>query len=386
MIPDLEVAKGIQVNFWKNSFEESGKFILGPNFDFLKNLKTYDKDSISNETIELLEPLLLTGTEWFNETICGKVSKAIAAICKWLYAVYEYHEKSAIVKPRKIKLAQEEANLEIAQEKLAKAREELRIITEKLNRLKEDSQKQLDIKNELEAQALKTKKKITTAETLINSLSGERARWKKGASEISDEKKKLVGNTSLATAFITYCGPFNADFREILAVEKFTVDMKEKNIPHLPTLAYELTNFLVDDATVGEWNLQGLPKDSLSVQNAIMVTRSDRYPLLIDPQGQGQSWILRKYANEMEKGRSQCTQTHPKFKDWFLKFCLENGKALLIEGIENEVDPILDPVLDKQIIWKKSRGSIKIAGQDLDFDKKFMMFLTSRLPNPSFSP
>jgi dynein heavy chain, axonemal len=111
MIPDLEVAKGINVNFWRNSFEESGRFLLGPSFDFLKNLKTYDKDSISNETIELLEPLLLTGTDWFNETTCGKVSKAIAAICKWLFAVYEYHEKSQIVKPKKIKLAQEEANL-----------------------------------------------------------------------------------------------------------------------------------------------------------------------------------------------------------------------------------------------------------------------------------
>jgi hypothetical protein len=38
----------------------------------------------------------------------------------------------------------------------------------------------------LESQAQKTKKKITTAETLINSLSGERTRWKKGATEISD--------------------------------------------------------------------------------------------------------------------------------------------------------------------------------------------------------
>jgi dynein heavy chain len=88
MIPDLEVAKGLNINFWRNSYEESGKFILGPNFDFLKNLKTYDKDSISNETVELLEPLLVTGTDWFNEVTCGKVSKAIAAICRWLYAVY----------------------------------------------------------------------------------------------------------------------------------------------------------------------------------------------------------------------------------------------------------------------------------------------------------
>jgi dynein heavy chain len=248
---DLEITRGTTINFWKNSFEDSGKFILGPGFDFLKNLKTYDKDAISPEIIELLEPLIVTGSEWFNDTTAGKVSKAIAAICKWLFAVYEYYEKSQIVKPKRIKLAQEEANLSIAQEKLEKSRKELAIITDKLNKLKENSQKQLDIKNELEAQAAKTKKKINTAETLINSLSGERARWKKGASEINNEKKRLVGNASLATAFISYCGPFNAEFRELLAVEKFTADMKQKDIPNLSTLAYELTNFLVDDATVG---------------------------------------------------------------------------------------------------------------------------------------
>ena len=37
-----------------------------------------------------------------------------------------------------------------------------------------------------------------------------------------------------------------------------------------------MTKVLVDDAEVGEWVLQGLPTDELSVQNGIMVTRASR--------------------------------------------------------------------------------------------------------------
>lgn len=58
----------------------------------------------------------------------------------------------------------------------------------------------------------------------------------------------------------------------------------------------------------------------------------------------------------------------------------------MIEGIENEVDPMLDPLLEKQIIVKGRSLIIKLADQELDFDMKFRLYMTTRLANPHFSP
>lgn len=43
-------------------------------------------------------------------------------------------------------------------------------------------------------------------------------------------------------------------------------------------------SLLCDEATVAGWNTYGLPPDVVSTENGAILTNSERYPLIIDPQ------------------------------------------------------------------------------------------------------
>ena len=76
----------------------------------------------------------------------------------------------------------------------------------------------------------------------------------------------------------------------------------------------------------------------------------------------------------------------PKLKDK-LEACMGDGKAMIVIGVEEEIDPMLDPVLEKQIITKgRSRKQINVADKLMEYDPKFMMYFITRLPNPNFTP
>ncbi|CAF2078519.1 unnamed protein product [Rotaria magnacalcarata] len=57
-------------------------------------------------------------------------------------------------------------------------------------------------------------KRRNDANTLISGLTGEKIRWNEQNKAFELSIEKLIGNTILVTAFLSYCAPFNQDFRQ----------------------------------------------------------------------------------------------------------------------------------------------------------------------------
>lgn len=78
---------------------------------------------------------------------------------------------------------------------------------------------------------------------------------------------------------------------------KYRLSMQEDWVQNIDSLKVPRTDdptlisTLSDPVKVRGWQIHGLPKDNLSVENGVIVQFSRRWPLFIDPQGQANRWV-----------------------------------------------------------------------------------------------
>jgi dynein heavy chain len=118
------------------------------------------------------------------------------------------------------------------------------------------------------------------------------------------------------------------------------------------------------------------------MQNGAILTNSDRYTLMIDPQLQGITWIKQRYAD----ANLQVTRLTNKKLIPTLEQSIEAGKPVLIENLENSIDAVIQPVYARAIIKKGKNSYIKMGDKELSLDPKFKLFLHTKLSNPHYPP
>lgn len=98
------------------------------------------------------------------------------------------------------------------------------------------------------------------------------------------QSSTLPGDVLLVTAFISYVGCFTKQFRLDLLNKQWLPYLRNME-PAVPiTDGLDPLTLLTDDTQIAKWNNEGLPNDRMSTENATILSNSDRWPLMIDPQ------------------------------------------------------------------------------------------------------
>ena len=70
---------------------------------------------------------------------------------------------------------------------------------------------------------------------------------------------------------------------------KWYESCKERDIPI--SANFDFTQFLTNPSEIQNWLNHSLPNDTTSIQSAVLVGNTRKWPLLIDPQRQALKWI-----------------------------------------------------------------------------------------------
>jgi dynein heavy chain len=234
-------------------------------------------------------------------------------------------------------------------------------------------------KADLERQVDSVSKQLVRAEKLIGSLGDEKERWTQSAESLNQRLEMLLGDVLIGSAVIAYLGAFTKSFRDEIVNEwiKTTIEKKVTCSENL-----KLSNTFGDPVKIRAWNLDGLPNDSFSIDNGIVLSNSTRWPLMIDPQGQANRWI-----KNMEKKKSlQVVKLSDADYIRTLENAIQFGTPVLLENIGEELDPILEPLLLKQIFKQGGVNCIRLGDATIEYSSEFRFYMTTKLRNPHYLP
>ncbi|TGZ66131.1 hypothetical protein CRM22_005485 [Opisthorchis felineus] len=366
---------GVKVDdYW-----EPGKLLLQDPGKFLDSLLNYDKDNIPDAIIAKIKPYI--ESESFMPAAIAKVSKACTSICLWVRAMYKYHHVAKNVAPKRAALQASELELAETEKILKEARSRLKACEERIASLQIKYDECIRRQRELEDKSQLCEARLVRADKLIGGLGSEKLRWQDSVVKFDQLLDNLVGNVLCAAGSVAYFGPFPGKYRIDMSNEWVT-KLREHGVPHTTDPSPTLVQTFGDPVKLRNWHIFGLPKDTLSIENAVIVQFSRRWPLFIDPQGQANKWIK---ALGSAEGMIVLKMSD---KDFLrnLENTIRFGKPCLLENVGEELDPALEPILLKQTFKHQGATVIKLGDAIIPYHDDFRFYITTKLPNPHYKP
>ena len=365
---NTKVIEAIMLLLNENIDSSTIKDFLSDGNELTKGMSSFT-ENIENVEFSLVDKVI---KEYINTEEFKTENKAIVAICvQWVEAVIKYYQALKNVAPRK-------RQLEVAKHKL---NEEKKILKQRIGEVNEYKEKLVTVKakyEKIQAEKKKIAEEISQAEfrstrvtKFLEMFAEDEVRWNKMIQKKHNEKDR-IGNLLFASLFIVYLGQFPMILRKKFIFEWIS-KLHSMGLHCDPNLY--LKTEMIKNNSLQRLHDKGLPKSQLAIENAIIFLNSYKWPLIIDPHSFGNEWIKNKYKDE------GLIVTKFSQKDYMrnLIYAISMEKPVLIEDVEDIIEPALEPIISKSIIVTGPRTSIVyIKGKEFDYDFSFKLFITTK--------
>lgn len=247
---------------------------------FIKRVIDLKIDNVPSEVITATKNFVKSN-DWVLDKFY-KASKALGPLAAWVDSQLKYGEivqqveplrnEVAALKEEEDKLVAQKAGLEKTIAELEKNIQGYKVEYAELVSRKET------IKGEME----KVETKVNRSQSMLDNLSSEKIRWEASSKGFSDQMKTMTGDSLLAAAFLSYIGFFDQFYRKLL-IEHWKTYFIQQGLVFRHEIS--LIEFLSKASDRMIWQSHKLPADDLCSENAIILNRFNRYPLIIDPAG-----------------------------------------------------------------------------------------------------
>jgi len=379
--PNLPIDKkgNIADPSWKTS---TTKMMAAPE-KFLQNLKEFKNEinagNVKSQNVEKARKIKDELGDDFTEEGMKRKSGAAAGLCVFIINIIMYYDVVTQVEPKRAALRQATETLNNANTKLAAVKANVADLDAKLSKLMSAFDKAMKDKNQLIADAEKCQNKLDMAQRLVGALSANGMIWETTIGTAAQELVYIPGDTLVACSFASYVGVFTRVYRET-CLKQFVDFLTKKGVPLGPKP--DPLGVLASDASMAAWAGQGLPSDRVSCENGAIMTNSQRWCLIIDPQLQGIVWIKNK---EAENGLQITRMGHSKMLNTF-EVSLDQGKSVLIENMAEGIDAVLSPVVSRNTIKRGNKKVVKLGDKEIVLKDSFRLFMQTKLSNPHYPP
>ena len=349
--------------------------------NFVKSVTNFKIESISKETINKIKKYVPADKAVRAEKrkIALQSFMAVAALYDWVCASFEYWFVYQEILPKKLAADEAERKLRKSEEMLAEARAHLAAVEAHLQELQDKFQAMQDKEQELSQSVTNTQNRLLRAQKLIEGLSGETSRWNDTATHLKGSSMFILGDSLLISGVLTYIGAFSPSYRSDI-LDRWKNYLKSQDIQFSENFSIEKS--LGNDSVIRDWIVKGLPNDTHSIENALIITNNnDSFPLMIDPQLSGTKWLR---AVEGEK----LTMLSFDQSDFLQRFksCVTIGLPVLITNVGLKLDPFIDPILSREILIVDGQKKVTLGGDTITYNDNFRLTISTKYPNPQYSP